>query len=29
MRVRGGMQNADDEDPFDELDSSMPEVAGK
>jgi hypothetical protein len=31
MRIRGGagMDNADDEDPFDELDSSMPEVAGK
>ena len=27
MRIRGGMEAADDVDPFDELDSSMPEVA--
>jgi hypothetical protein len=29
MWLRGGMQNVEDVDPFDELDSSMPEVARK
>jgi hypothetical protein len=29
MRLRGGMQNVEDVDSFDELDSSMPEVARK